>query len=430
MADYLCIFEDKRVEQLLPLVYFRPVYDLRCGMTSLREKILRAYPRAKAGVHCRTYLAESMQEHVAPMGVNQLPHVRCLFVNGRVIADDALARRIPLHGEDRLYLSADGTVVAARVSCPPGGSSLFSHLQERVSGGLMMTAGDFSSLSTEQVDARLADYPWDLVNSNGREINEDFSRLTRNKKRKRANIRGKVYPGARLLERRNIMIGEGSKVKPGVVLDAEQGPIYIGKNVTIYPNAVIEGPACIGDGSLIKIGAKIYENTSIGEVCKVGGEVDASIIHGYSNKQHDGFLGHSYLGMWVNLGADTNNSDLKNNYGTVKVTINGRVVDSNSQFVGLTMGDHSKSGINTMFNTGTVVGVGCNVYGEGFPPKYIPSFCWGGNEELATYDPDKCLDVARRVMARRKVQMSPADERLFRTVFEMTKAEREKAHLP
>ena len=153
--------------------------------------------------------------------------------------------------------------------------------------------------------------------------------------------------------------------------------------------------------------------------------MEASIIHSYSNKQHDGFLGHSYLGMWVNLGADTNNSDLKNNYGSVKVTINGRQIDSKSQFAGLIMGDHSKSGINTMFNTGTVVGVGCNVYGGGFPPKYIPSFCWGGSEELVTYDPDKCLDVARKVMARRKVQITPAEERLFRALFDMTKAERE-----
>jgi len=291
----------------------------------------------------------------------------------------------------------------------------------------LITPGDFTSLPSEQVDVRLAAYPWDLVNANGKQIREDFAQLMKGKKRKGAKIRGKVYAGARLLDRKSIIIGEGSKVKPGAVLDAENGPIVLGKNVTIYPNAVVEGPAYVGDGSLIKIGAKIYENTSIGEVCKVGGEVEASIVHSYSNKQHDGFLGHSYLGMWVNLGADTNNSDLKNNYSSVKVTINGHAVDSGSQFVGLTMGDHSKSGINTMFNTGTVVGVGCNVYGGGFPPKYIPSFCWGGSEELVTYELGKCLEVARKVMARRKIQMSPAEERLFRTVFEMTRAEREKA---
>jgi UDP-N-acetylglucosamine diphosphorylase / glucose-1-phosphate thymidylyltransferase / UDP-N-acetylgalactosamine diphosphorylase / glucosamine-1-phosphate N-acetyltransferase / galactosamine-1-phosphate N-acetyltransferase len=422
MTDYLCIFEDEHAEQLLPLAYFRPVYELRCGMTSLREKIVRAYPRAVTSVHCRGYLAESLQERLTPTEVNRLPAARCLFLNGRIIADRNLTKNIPLRGEDRLYLSGDGTVVAARVTGTPGEGSLRSYLQGRISAGHVISASDFSSLPTEQVDVKLASYPWDLVNANGKQIVEDFAQL----KWKGARIRGKVYPGARLLDKKNIIIGQGSKIKPGAVLDAEKGPIYIGKNVTIFPNAVIEGPAYVGDGTLIKIGAKIYEDTSIGEVCKVGGEVEASIIHGYSNKQHDGFLGHAYLGMWVNLGADTNNSDLKNNYGTVKVTINGRPIDSGSQFVGLTMGDHSKSGINTMFNTGTVVGAGCNIYGGGFPPKYVPSFCWGGSEELVTYDLDKCLDVARRVMARRKVQLTPADERLFRAVFEMTKAERGK----
>ena len=183
----------------------------------------------------------------------------------------------------------------------------------------------------------------------------------------------------------------------------------------------------VGEGSSIKAGAKIYENTSIGEICKVGGEVEASIIHSCANKQHDGFLGHSYLGMWVNLGADTNNSDLKNNYGNVKVVINGSSVDSGSQFVGLTMGDHSKSGINTMFNTGTVVGVSCNVFGADFPPKYIPSFCWGGAKGLDVYDLAKSVEVARSVQARRKHTMSDSEAEVLRVVFEATKRERENA---
>jgi UDP-N-acetylglucosamine diphosphorylase/glucosamine-1-phosphate N-acetyltransferase len=279
-------------------------------------------------------------------------------------------------------------------------------------------------LEKEEVDVQMIRYPWDLVSNNGKQIVADARLLTRGTSGKR--IRGKVYPGAMLINRKNIFIDTGATIKPGVVLDAENGPVHIGKNVTVFPNATIEGPAFVGDGSLIKIGAKIYENTSIGEMCKVGGEVEASIIHSYSNKQHDGFLGHAYLGMWVNLGADTNNSDLKNNYGTVKVYINGEPVDSGSMFVGLTMGDHSKAGINTMFNTGTVVGVSCNVFGSGFPPKYIPSFSWGGAEGLTLYDPDKSIGVARRVMARRKVELKEADERLFRKVFELTEKERAK----
>jgi UDP-N-acetylglucosamine diphosphorylase / glucose-1-phosphate thymidylyltransferase / UDP-N-acetylgalactosamine diphosphorylase / glucosamine-1-phosphate N-acetyltransferase / galactosamine-1-phosphate N-acetyltransferase len=427
MADSVCIFEDEGAGRFLPLTYVRPVYDLRCGMTTLQEKIFRAYPRAVRSLHCRSSLAGVVRERMAPTTVNQPPGSRCLFLNGRVIAGNDLARKMPLGGSDRIYLSQDGTLIAARVTPTADTRSLLSNLWDRLTGGHPITASDFPLLPSEQVDVRLVTYPWDLVNANGRQISEDFAVLLKEKKIKGKKVRGKVYAGARLLNRKDIIIGEGSKVKPGAVLDAENGPIVLGRNVTIYPNAVIEGPAFVGDGSLIKIGAKIYESTSIGEVCKVGGEVEASILHSYSNKQHDGFLGHSYLGMWVNLGADTNNSDLKNNYSAVKVTINGRSVDSGSQFVGLIMGDHSKSGINTMFNTGTVVGVGCNVYGGGFPPKDIPSFCWGGSDGLVTYELDKCLDVARKVMARRKVELSPTEERLLREVFESTKAERERA---
>ncbi|MFQ5631881.1 MAG: glucose-1-phosphate thymidylyltransferase, partial [bacterium] len=168
----------------------------------------------------------------------------------------------------------------------------------------------------------------------------------------------------------------------------------------------------------IKIGAKIYGGTTIGAVCKVGGEVEGSILHGYANKQHEGFLGHAYLGEWTNLGADTNNSDLKNNYKSVRVNVNGEIVDSGSTFVGLFMGDHSKSGINTMFNTGTVVGVSCNVFGSGYPKKYIPSFTWGGVDADEKYDLEKALETARAVMSRRNKQMTPAQEALLRRIYE------------
>jgi UDP-N-acetylglucosamine diphosphorylase/glucosamine-1-phosphate N-acetyltransferase len=189
-------------------------------------------------------------------------------------------------------------------------------------------------------------------------------------------------------------------------------------------NASLQGPVYVGAKSAIKMGAKIYEGTSIGEVCKVGGEVEETIIHSYSNKQHEGFLGHAYLGQWVNIGADSNNSDLKNNYGTVKVYVDGEMVDSGLMFVGLTMGDHAKCGINTMFNTGTVVGVMSNVFGSGYPEKFIPSFTWGGVEGMETYDIDKALEVARRVMARRKTALPAAQEKMLRQVFAMTASER------
>jgi len=279
---------------------------------------------------------------------------------------------------------------------------------------------DFEGIPTKEVDVELVRYLWELVNNNGTWIEKDFHAIIPDGKK----IRGNIYAGVHIIGKNKIYIAPGAVIKPGVVLDAEQGPIYIGKNVQIFPNAVIIGPAAIGENSWIKAGAQIYENTTIGPVCKVGGEVEESILQSYSNKQHSGFLGHSYLGSWVNLGADTNNSDLKNNYGSIKVTLNGKQIDTGLPFVGVTIGDHSKSAINTMFNTGTVVGVCSNVFGAGFPSKYVPSFAWGGAENTATYDVDKAISVAKLVMARRNVEMSNAEEKLFHTVFDLTKTER------
>ncbi len=419
MTDRICLFEDQYFRRLLPLVYTRPVYDLRCGMLTLREKIQKRYPGTTLGLHCRAYLADLLKEQNPGAAVNTAGGQGCLFLNGRIVATGELARQIPLDGPDGLYVAGD-VLVAARVG---------SRVLESFRGGLPEFPGvsAFPGLPVTSLEAKMVSYPWDLVNLNGPEIVSDFALLA---PEQGSRMRGTVYEGAHLVNPGNIVIGEGSKVKPGVVLDAEGGPIWIGNNVTVFPNAVIEGPAFVGDRSLIKVGAKIYENTSIGPVCKVGGEVEGAVIHSFSNKQHDGFLGHAYLGMWVNLGADTNNSDLKNNYGNVKLVIDGETVDSGSMFMGLVMGDHSKSSINSMFNTGTVVGVSSNIFGSGFPPKSVPSFAWGGGEGLKTYDLEKALQVARRVMGRRKLALSPAEEKVLRAVFELTKKERGPALSP
>jgi UDP-N-acetylglucosamine diphosphorylase/glucosamine-1-phosphate N-acetyltransferase len=278
-----------------------------------------------------------------------------------------------------------------------------------------------AGLPTEEVSCSIADYPWDLVSHTSDQIEYDFTIIAKSTKKK---ISGTIYPGASLLNRKNIIVGRGSVLKPGVVLDAEHGSIIIGKNVTVMPNAVIIGPASIGDGSIIKVGAKIYHGASIGERCKVGGEVEASIIQSYSNKQHDGFLGHSYLGSWVNLGADTNTSDLKNTYGNVRVELHGKQIDTGYQFVGLMMGDHSKTGINVMFDTGTIVGVSCNIFGANLPPKNIPSFSWGQKNFFSVYDIEKGIETARKVMKRRELTMTAAYEKLMRNVFLQTENDR------
>lgn len=419
MVDSICLFEGIYYSRLLPLVYFRPTYDLRCGILTLREKVQHYFPNTPISLHCRGYLSDLVKQQNPGLLVNEIKGKSCLFLNGRVIADSKLAEQLSTD-TDTLFVKGE-TIIAARVS----GSKLNS-LKHRLKD--LFTFSDFNDLVKKEVDANVIYYPWDLISNNGEQLISDFSLLT--SKVDGSKIKGKVYAGAHLLNEDKIFIDEGAKVKPGVVLDAESGPIYIGKDAKIFPNAVIEGPAFIGNKSAIKIGAKIYENTSIGEVCKVGGEVEGSIIHSYSNKQHDGFLGHSYLGMWVNLGADTNNSDLKNNYGSVKVIINGEQVDSGSMLVGLTMGDHSKCAINTMFNTGTVVGVSSNIFGAGFPPKYIPSFSWGGAESMTSYDVEKALDVAKCVMARRNIKLTGVEEKVFREIFDMSREERKKLGIP
>jgi UDP-N-acetylglucosamine diphosphorylase/glucosamine-1-phosphate N-acetyltransferase len=214
------------------------------------------------------------------------------------------------------------------------------------------------------------------------------------------------------------------RVSPGVVIDATKGPVSIADEVVIMPNASLEGPLHIGRGSRIKMGAKVYGGTTIGPFSKVGGEVAETIVHGYSNKQHEGFLGHSYLCEWTNIGAGTETSDLKNNYSPVRVAVGGEPVDSGELFVGVFMGDHSKTGIGTVFNTGTVVGVCCNVFGADYPPKYVPSFTWGGTAGFEEHDLNKAIETAARVAARRGQTFDSGAEAVLRKVFELTRDER------
>jgi UDP-N-acetylglucosamine diphosphorylase/glucosamine-1-phosphate N-acetyltransferase len=402
------IFEDDGVRHLHPLSLTRPVYMLRCGMELLIDKISRRYPQANRHLFCRNYLAAVAQERFPNDRVNRVAADRCLLINGRFIPGDEL----PEMADDDVLWRCKGEIVAAALSG--------ERLQRacRTDDGIIRL-DQLNDLPTREFSGTLITYPWDLVQNNTAQIAHDFSFSNSG-----GNILGRVHPNATLLEVKNIFIGEGATVKPGVVLDAEDGPIYIGARATIMSNAVIQGPCVVGENSSIKIGAKIYHGTSIGEWCKVGGEVEASFIHSHSNKQHEGFLGHSYLGQWVNIGADSNNSDLKNNYDNVKVHVDGEMVDSGLMFVGLTMGDHAKCGINTMFNTGTVVGVMSNVFGAGYLPKFVPSFAWGGAEEMSVYDCEKAVDTARRVMQRRKVSLSAAQEKMLREVFRLTEKER------
>ena len=399
----IVLFEDEEYRNLLPLVYFRPVWQLRCGALTLIEKMGALFRQTETLFLARDYLTTNA---LLPEQVFR-PDTRSsvLFVNGRLLFGDNDRQKLGALSANQAYL-ADDQVVAFRTE---------NQSAERYfDGGVLNKDRIKEDFQVQQTDAVLVRYPWDLISENGFQLRQDLTRLEGLGK-----IAGTVDDGVTMLGKENVHIAAGARVMPGVVLNAESGPIYIDQGAVVMPNAVLEGPLYLGKKSRIKIGAKIYQDTTIGPVCKVGGEVEGSIIHSYSNKQHDGFLGHSYLAEWVNIGADTNNSDLKNTYGEITVFLNGSPVKTGKRFVGLIMGDHSKTGINTMLNTGTIVGVNCNVYGAGFPPKFIPSFSMGGSSGFREYNFEKALEVAEIVMSRRQVKFSEKHKNMFRAAREL-----------
>jgi UDP-N-acetylglucosamine diphosphorylase/glucosamine-1-phosphate N-acetyltransferase len=412
----ICIFEDEQYLNFEPLIYSRPVFDLVCGMTSLKEKIIRAFPKDRFVLKCRKTLESFVIAENPKCKVNQFDDDDYLFINGSVIAPSNLKKILSVKSTGEKVFVSGKTVVAAIVP-----KQKIEDL--KLPDAEVIDTKVFKDFPSEEVDVPVAVYLWDLVYLNGKEISSDFKFYTKAGKNRSSTGRIK-YADVNFISRKNIFIGKNVEIKAGVVLDASTGPIFIEKNVTIFPNAVIQGPVFIGESSRIKSCATIYPNVSIGKNCKVGGEVEDSIIHSYTNKQHSGFLGHSYLGSWINIGAGTNCSDLQNNYGSIKVQVNGRHIDSGKQFVGLMMGDHSKTAINTMFNTGTVVGFSCNVFGAGFPPKYIASFCWGGSESVNEYKLPKAVETAKAVFARRDKKFGADDEQLFESIFNLTKEHR------
>ncbi|MCH7870675.1 MAG: hypothetical protein IID33_03145 [Planctomycetes bacterium] len=398
----LGLFEDNGWRNLLPLTYLRACFELRCGRDRLCDKVQTHFGRPIA----RSWMREQIAAVVT---------ARCEFaasdagdwclVNARafVTADQAP----PAPGKAWIV---DGELIAAGFAAAD-----IEHLKPET---LLRDDGIrelLSSLQTGPSPAgiRLIKYPWELPLLNGDELRRQCT--------EGGNHDGRIHGGVHLLNPAAIHVAADAVIKPGTVLDAESGPIHIDADVTIEPNCVIQGPCHIGRGSLVQPGSSIRHDTSIGPVCKVGGEIEASIIHGYSNKQHDGFLGHSYVGQWVNLGADTVTSDLKNTYGTIRVHLNGRSVETGERFVGSIIGDHTKTGIGTILPTGCVLGTASNVFTRGAVPNFVPSFSWLTSEGMTDFRIDKAIEIARTVMARRKVDLTRDEEELIRQTAELAR---------
>lgn len=415
---HLCVFEDDGVGHFLPLVHTRAVYDLRLGIRTVLRCLRDAFGDPPTLLHARRQVA-SVSARENDLLINRIPDgLDVLFVNGRWIPEEGdLLNRIRAaarSSEDARVFVQDGAVVAAWV---PDASSRF--VQEDA-----VTVATFDGMPEERLEgARFISRLWSLQNELIRALERDYDhRLKGINVFERPGV--EIKDGAVLAGSERIHIGKGTVVRPGAVLNAEEGPIYIGEDVTIQDLAVVKGPAYIGSRSVIMTGADI-EACSFGYWCKVGGQVEESIIHSLSNKAHSGFLGNAYIGRWCNLGADTNVSNLKNDYGEVKMydAVAGDFEGSGRQFLGLVMGDHTKSGINTMFNTGAVVGVCSNVFGTGFLPRFIPSFSWGEPGGFDEYRLDKALTVADTVMRRRERQLSEAEKENLAAVFEATRGE-------
>jgi UDP-N-acetylglucosamine diphosphorylase/glucosamine-1-phosphate N-acetyltransferase len=409
---HICIFEDSQADNFYPLSLSRPVYDLLCGMKTIREKILSNYPGAGCTLFCRKYLEDTVRQNNTGVGVNELQDDNYLFINGRIIIDQNFREIIGKDSTEKVFIKGD-TLVAAKIS-----ADTVKKLKPGISDSIEISM--FEGIPREEIDVELAEYIWDLIRLNGSQLRHDFNLING----PGISEEARLFRGVHLINKDDVIIETGAVIKPGVVIDASEGPVYIGKDAEIMPNSVIMGPVFVGEKTKIKTCAVITENVSIGRVCKVGGEVEDAVIMPYSNKQHSGFLGHAYLGSWINIGADTNCSDLKNNYSKINVTFIDKQINTGLQFLGLIMGDHSKTSINTMFNTGTIAGFSCNIFGDGFPPKFIPSFSWGGREKIETYDVNKSIDTAKKVMQRRKIDMTPADESLFNNIFNITGSER------
>lgn len=405
-----CIFEDELYTDLYPITYTRPTFDVVIGMTTILEKIIHKIPSQNVALLCRDYLKNTVKRNHPRFSVNSLQKsTTYTLINGRVIIADKLANKIRNLKNNEVLMSGF-IVVAAKLS--DDNAKLFRKTKD-------VTLSDLT-VTKLKVRADFISNSWELAIKNPKQLTSDI-----HDSGNLGTIKGKLYDGVYLINKKQIHIARGVKIKSGTVIDAESGPVYIDRGTTISPNVTITGPVYIGEKCTINAGAKILYGTTIGESSKVGGEIAESIIHGFSNKQHDGFLGHSYIGTWCNLGANTNNSDLKNNYSSVELVLGKKKIDTKELFVGLIMGDHSKTGINTMFNTGTVVGVGCNIVGAGYPPKYIPSFTWMNlQSKPVPHNLTKFFETARAVYKRRKVQFTAVDKKMYTSLFNHTKKER------
>jgi UDP-N-acetylglucosamine diphosphorylase/glucosamine-1-phosphate N-acetyltransferase len=387
------LFDDHTWHNLLPLTFTKPVAEIRIGILTITEK-WEHYLNGKLTFQTQEYLNQKYKASYTNNAV---------FINGKICPTPELLAQIN-QLEFNTGIKKGSTLIAFR---------------SNIASPLNIADALISSVETSTMYTSVENV-WDIFSKNGDAIKADFDLITRGRTSQPLSTSNTVIGDAK-----QIFLEEGAIVEASI-LNTNAGPIYIDKDAEIMEGSVVRGPFSLGEHAALKLSTKIYGPTTVGPHSKVGGEVNNSVIFAYSNKGHDGFLGNSVIGEWCNLGADTNNSNLKNNYGNVKLYnySQKKMIDTGLQFCGLIMGDHSKCGINTMFNTGTVVGVGANIFGGGFPPTHIPSFSWGGADGMEEYKFDKMIETASRVFARRNLTVNAVEKDILEKIFKNTEGDR------
>jgi len=385
------LFDNEVWDNLLPLTYTRPVGELRVGILTIREKWEK---------WANTKVSFITQEHLSqkyPMTIES----DNIVINGSLLPLPGICKLIEQMEPNEALLHGN-ELIAARLNESQFNSLIQDEEIEELQG---FDIGDTPLLKINNL--------WDIFGENEEAIKIDFELLTKNRTSQPLSDTNQVTNADQ------IFLEAGATVEHAI-LNASKGPIYIGKDAEIMEGCIIRGPLAMNEKSILKMGAKIYGATTIGPYCKVGGEVNNVVFTGYSNKGHDGFLGNSVIGEWCNMGADSNASNMKNNYSEVKLWSYAaqKFAKTGLQFCGLIMADHAKCGINTMFNTGTVIGVSANVYGGGYPRNFIPSFSWGGEQKYTTYTLEKALDTARIMMKRRDIELTKMDQEILQNIFE------------
>jgi len=394
------LFDDGAWLSLRPLTLTRPVADLRVGILTIAEKWQKYIGTDGYGFQTSAYLSRKYP----------LLYGTGLFINGSVCPDEAIAGNI-LDLKSGEVLMAGKLTIAYRSEAPQEGNS------EALWGGQQSCLSSYSVRKYEREFVRIT-FPEDIFRNNDTELKKDFELLTRGR-------------SSGTLSSTNTLIGDQVFIEAGAeaecsTFNSKNGPIYLGKNSQVWEGSNIRGSFALCHDSQVKMGAKIYGQTTIGPYCRVGGEINNAVIWGYSSKGHEGYLGNSVLGQWCNIGADSNNSNLKNNYAEVKLWdySNQKFRKTGLQFCGLIMADHSKCGINTMFNTGTVAGVSANIFGGGFPRNYIPDFAWGGPHGFEIYSLDKMFKTSELVFQRRDMEFGQIEKDILIHIFEDTKTNR------